>query len=350
MQRTVAIFVNPHTGLEQVVVGHARRELGHLHVRLPLQNQPHLDTPAGCIANIAQQSIAGKEVRVGDHHAPLCGTQYLAVNLLDVGPMLAVVAIHQAHLSIVIAERQLRAALATSLPPVPGAHRAPALQQGKVMDVGHRRALHFHRVILLGLRAEVGQMVGGKVDPAEEREGPVDDHDLAVQAPKPVGADAQAFWRRVEHLQMHTGVTEGSEVTAAQFSATKTIEAGGDAHAAPGRVDQYGLQFCADLVLEDDEGFQEDFAFGLTHGLEHPGEIGFAVFQQLDPVVALPAVLDIDHGRLADRGRGNRVHGGFIHRRSTHSSISTDSGAWSERCDQGRFVSTCGQPAFRLRT
>ena len=95
-----------------------------------------------------------------------------------------VVAGHQPHLAIVIAEGQFRTSLPAAAPPVFGARRATALQQGKVMDIGDGRTLHFDGIILFGLGAEVGQMVGGKVDPADERHGAIDHHDLAVHAPE----------------------------------------------------------------------------------------------------------------------------------------------------------------------
>jgi hypothetical protein len=93
-----------------------------------------------------------------------------------------------------------------------------------------------------------------------------------VQAAEPVGADAQVLGRRVEHLQMHTGVTEGREVTglsSPQPKPSKLTVTRTPRRAASIRI---CLQFCADLVLEDDEGFQQDFTFRRTHGLEHPGK------------------------------------------------------------------------------
>ncbi|MNU79170.1 hypothetical protein D3C71_687790 [compost metagenome] len=238
----------------------------------------------------------------------------MPVNLFDVGLVITVVAVHQTHLTIMIADRQFRTPLPALLPPVLGAHRATALQQGKMMNVRHRRALHLHRIILLGLGAEVGQMVGGKIDPADEGDSPVHHHNLAVQASEPVGADAQPLGCRVEHLQVHASAAEGGEIPGAQFAAAKSVETGGDAHAPLSGVDEHRLQLLADFVFEHDEGFQEDLGLGLAHGLEHPWEIGFAVFQQLDAVVALPAVLDVDRCGLAHWRRGNRLRSGFFHR------------------------------------
>ncbi|MNP38528.1 hypothetical protein D3C76_1320440 [compost metagenome] len=127
---------------------------------------------------------------------------------------------------------------------------------------------------------------------------------------------------------MHASTAQGGKIIGSQFSAAKPVEAGSHADTPLCRLDQHLLQFFTDFVLEHNEGFQEDFGGGLAHRLEHSREIGFAIFQQLDPIVALPTVLDVDGCRLANGRCGNgsfqRV---FFHRRDAHSSISTDNGA-----------------------
>ncbi|MNX90994.1 hypothetical protein D3C86_1230620 [compost metagenome] len=263
--------------------------------------------------------------------------------------MFTVVAVHQTHLAIVIAEGQLRTPLPTALPPVFGVRRATALQQSEVMNVGHRRALHLHGIVLLGLGTEVGKVIGRKVDPADEGNAAVHHHYLAVQAPEPVGADAQAFWCRIEHLQVHAGGGQGGKEPGTQFAAAKAVEADGGAYTALGSFDQDLLQLIANLVLEHNEGFQQDFTLRPAKGVKYPGKIRFTVFQQLDAIAALPAVFNVDRCRLTDRRSGDVIQRGFFHRLAAHNSISTDSGTWSERCDQGRVVSTCGWLALRLR-
>ncbi len=103
---------------------------------------------------------------------------------------------------------------------------------------------------------------------------------------------------------MYAGLAQCSEVGRGQFTAAKTVKAGGDADAALGSVDQHFLQLIANLVFKDDEGFQENFTLGLTHGLEDTREISFAVFQQFHAIVALPTIFDIDHTGFANRRRG----------------------------------------------
>ena len=134
--------------------------------------------------------------------------QHLQIHVFDIGVVLVVIAEHQAHLAVVIGEGHFLQSLAPALPPEPRASGTTALQQGEVMDIGDHRALDLHRVILLGFRAEVGQMITGKIDPANERDQTVDHHDLAVQTAEPVGADAQVLGRRIEDLQMHAGIAQ----------------------------------------------------------------------------------------------------------------------------------------------
>ncbi len=139
--------------------------------------------------------------------------QYLQVHVFDIGVVLIVVAKHQAHLTVVVAEGHVCATLAPTLPPEACAAGATALQQGKVMHVGNRRALNLHGIILLGFGAEVGQVIAGKIDPANERNQAVDHHDFAVQAAEPVGAKTQVLGRRIEHLQVHAGIAQGREIS-----------------------------------------------------------------------------------------------------------------------------------------
>jgi len=238
VQRALAIFVDLHPGLEQIVVGHARRQFGHQHVRLTLQDQAHLDATARRVAELAQQAVAGKEVGVGDHHPAFGLAQCVQIHVFDVGVVLIVVTKHQAHLTVVIVESHVCPTLAPTLPPEACAARPTTLQQGEMMDVGDRRPLNLHRVILFRFGAEVGQVIAGKVDPANERDQSVDYYNFAVQTAEPVGAKTQVFGRRIKHLQVHAGVAQCREITGGQLTTAETVEADGGAHAAPGGVDQ----------------------------------------------------------------------------------------------------------------
>ncbi len=101
----------------------------------------------------------------------------------------------------------------------------------------------------------------------------------------------------------------------------------------------------ADLVFKQDKGLQQNLPLRLAHGVEDARKVRLAVFQQLDLVVALPAVIEITRFRFI-----RRLVGGDVFYRNVHNSISTDSGTWSDKCDHGRVVSTLGLRMFKLRT
>src|SRR5690606_9151769 len=92
---------------------------------------------------------------------------------------------------------------------------------------------------------------------------------------------------------------------------------------SPGGIDQHLLQLLADLVVVDDEGFQQDLFPRLGHGLEHARVVLLAVDQQLDMVA---------------------IHPGSVHRLT-----SAAKGAWSERCDQGYLDRTWAAHGMALR-
>ena len=345
MQRALAILVNHHAVLEQVVVEHARGQLGQQHIGLALHDQLHLHASARRITDLAQQAITGEEVRVGDHRAFLRLAQRVDIGLFDVVAVLDVVAVNQAHPTIALFRRPQRRPLLAPPPAAPRAYLTTALCQGEMMQVRHRRARHSHGIILLGFRAIIAQVIGGEVDPANERDFCVHHDNLAVQAAKPVGADAQRLGRRVKHLYRHPSLGQRPQKRRAQLAAAKAIEADHHLHATLCGLDQNALQLMADFVFEENEGLQQDLATGRPQRLKHLGEVRLAVLQQFDLVAALPAVIQVAGlgfvGRLIS---GNMLHG------DVHSSISTDSGTWSDRWDQGRVVSTRALCTFKLRT
>jgi len=205
------------------------------------------------------------------------------------------------------------------------------------MQVCHRRANYLHRVILFGLGAEIPQVISREVDPADKPHGGVHHHNLAVQAAEPVCANPQRLGRRIEHLHRHACLGQLTEKPRAQLAAAKAIQADHDLDPTLRRLDQDTLQLMANLVFEEDKGLQQDLAPGLAQRLEYLGKVRFAVLQQLDLITALPAVIQV-----ACLGFVRRLVGRDVLDRNVHSSISTDSGTWSERWDHGRVVSTCG--------
>ena len=317
VQRPLAVFEDFHPVAQQVVVEHAREAPGPGHVRLALEDQGDAHAAARRVAHLAQQAVAGEEVGVG-HHQPLPGrADGLQVLGLDVPAVALVVAYRQQH-ARAAGRVGLRAHLAGRVQ-----RRAHQAQAGAV-QVGDDRPGDFHRIVLLGHRTEVAQVVGRVVDAADEGALAVDHHDLAVQAAEQVGAHAQPARAGVEHVDVDPGAGHGGDVLAAELGGAVAVHRQLHPHAAAGGVDQHLLQFVADLVLVDDEGLDQHFVAGRADALEHPGVVLLAVDQQPYLIAFAPVV--------------------------THRWISTARGAWSERWDQGWLDSTTGSWLVALRT
>ena len=100
MQWALAVFVNHHAILEQIVIEHARGKFCQQHVGLALHDQLHLHATARRVTDLAKQAIAGEEIRVGDHH-PLPGlAQGVDIRVFDVVTMLDIVAVDQAYQAV----------------------------------------------------------------------------------------------------------------------------------------------------------------------------------------------------------------------------------------------------------
>ncbi len=177
------------------------------------------------------------------------------------------------------------------LAPLPPATRRLSLgQRGEreTVDVMHHRPLDLHRVVLLGGRTEVAQVVRRKIDAADERQFAIDDHDLAVHAAKHVDAFAEQALAGVEHVDAHASARHGRGKFTVQVRRAVAVDRHVDTYAALRGFDQNALQLRADLVLEKDEGFQQDFAFRVRNGLEHGREEFLSVFQQLKTIPVSP--------------------------------------------------------------
>jgi hypothetical protein len=149
-----------------------------------------------------------------------------------------------------------------------------------------------------------------------------------VQAAEQLDAeDAEEPGARVEHVQPHAGRGEPGDVPVGQVGRSVAVHRQVDAHAALRGLDQHVAQLVPHLVVEQDEGLDEDFAPRLSDRVEHGREEFFAVLQQPEPVAGNPALLV-----------------------APHIAISTASGAWSDRCDHGRLLSTRGRCGCAWRT
>lgn len=204
---------------------------------------------------------------------------------------------------------------------------------GEVMHLRHDRAAHLHGVVLLGFRAKVSHMVGRVVDAANESQVPVHHHDLAMHAAQQVQPLAQETAARVKDAKVHAGLHQAADKLVRQIGRAKAVHQHMHLHAPPGGRQQRGVQLLADLVLEQDEGFQHDLAPGFGNGLEHAGKELLAVFEQLEMVAGHPA------------GRAWRAEG-----RAFHSRISAARGAWSESLSQGFLGNANGECTVALRT
>ncbi|MNN06988.1 hypothetical protein D3C81_1197990 [compost metagenome] len=191
------------------------------------------------------------------------------------------------------------------------------------MHLGHHRADDLHGVVLLGLWAEVIQVVGTVIDAANEGALPVDHQDLAVQAAKQVGAHAHQPWLRIEGMETHPGLGHRRDEIVRQVGGAVAVHRHLDPHPAPRGIDQGVAQGLTDLVVVNDESFQEDFLACLGHGLEYAGVILLAVYQQLDAVAVAPIQF--------------------------HSVTCATSGAWSERWDHGYLDNPRASQACALR-
>ena len=133
---------------------------------------------------------------------------------------------------------------------------------------------------------------------------------------------------RIEDTQLDAGRREALDEFGRQLRGTEAVDHQVDLHTPLRRLAHHGMERVANLVLDQDEGFDDDFVLCSTDGLEHAWKKRLAVFEQLDAVAADPA-------RTTGRA---------------HSLISATSGAWSDRCDQGFRGSTMGACTAALRT
>ncbi|MNZ82609.1 hypothetical protein D3C78_1013100 [compost metagenome] len=195
--------------------------------------------------------------------------------------------------------------------------------QAGMADIRHDRAPNLYRIILLGHRAEIGQVIGTEIDAADEGAVAVDHQQLSMQAAEQVGTHAEQARLWIEQVQLDTGVDHFPDELCTKVGAAEAVHRHDHASAAPGRLDQCLLDAAADLVLEQDEGLHQDFPARRIDCGYDPGKELLAVDQQLHAVAVTPFVF--------------------------HKRASTVSGRWSERCGQGRRDSTRGLWAASLR-
>src|SRR5690606_28201289 len=158
-------------------------------------------------------------------------------------------------------------------------------------------------------------MVGRVVDAADEGDPAVYDQQLAMHAPEQVQADAQGMRSRVVAAHDHPGLGQRGEEVAGESRRAVTIDQDRDPYAAPGRLHQARVQRVPALVLEQDEGLQQDLAACRLDRLERARIEALAVLQQPYPVPFAPVSFDA-HAATSPESRAcsgrwsdSRVHG-----------------------------------------
>ena len=339
MERALAVLVDADPGFDQVWVQRPRRVKGQRRVRFALDQQRHAYAAPRGMAQVAEEAVAGEEVSVGDHHLTPGRADRAPVFVLDAGAAPRVVADQQHRLGIA---RGIAGGGRRWPPVAPRAVRSER-RQGEAADVGDDRPFQFDRVVLLRCRPEVGEVVGGEVDAPDEGARAVDHQQLAVEAAEHVGTDAEQGRLLVVGAEAHPGVGQRSEESVGERRRAVAVDGQFDPHAAARGLDQPPVQFVADLVLEQDEGLDEDFRPRFADGGERAGEELLAVLQQLDAVAGTPCAF----GRARV---GQSPAAAVAHRSAPDSSrMPASNGAWSDRCDHGCAFSTVGSIARALR-
>ena len=131
-------------------------------------------------------------------------------------------------------------------------------------------------------------MIGRIVDAADKGALAVDHHQLAMKAAEQVGTHAKAPGAGIEDMDLHPLAGQRCDVLMLQVGGAVAVHGDDHAHATPRGLDQHLLQFEADLVLTNDEGFQQHFDARRANAFEHPRVIVFAVDQQAQLVTVSP--------------------------------------------------------------
>src|SRR5690554_1571088 len=287
MQGPLAVFVDFYTGGQQIVIQHGGNKARDGHVRLALQDQPDLDAALGSMAKVAQKAIARKKISVGQSNT-VPGRPYPdPIVQLYVVTMAVVVTDNQCGRAIPMRPAGLSLTAAQAAPGELGAHRRQDLRL-EFHDLVDQRAADRDGVVLLGSRAKLDEMVRTEINTADKSQCAVHHHDLAMHTAEQIGAHPQTPRLRIKNMKAHPYGGHGRNVVLRQVGRAVAIHRNVNSHAARSRLDDDALQLLADFVLENNEGFQNDAAFGLADGLEDGGKEFLAVLQQLQRIARCP--------------------------------------------------------------
>ncbi|MNS96137.1 hypothetical protein D3C72_1304230 [compost metagenome] len=172
----------------------------------------------------------------------------------------------------------------------PAAHRRLPRQvfQLKEQDILHHRAFDFHRIILLRLRAVVGHVLVGVVDPAHERDIAIHHHNFAVHPAKDVGTHAEERRARIVIAEHHACGGQLVDEAVAEVGRTVSVEQHFDFDTALSRAQHGLMELTAHVVLEPDKSFENNFLLCRIEGSKNGGIILIAIFQQRNLVTFSP--------------------------------------------------------------
>lgn len=92
MQRTAAVFIHLNAAFNQVVVQQMGAKLNNRNIRLALDNQLDPYAAPGGIAHGVQQTVAGKEIGVGDDDLAAGAGQHLQIVTFNIVTMFVIIA------------------------------------------------------------------------------------------------------------------------------------------------------------------------------------------------------------------------------------------------------------------
>ena len=288
VQRAAAILKNLHAAFHQIVVQQPRANLDDGNIGFTLHDKLHPHAAPGGAAHRVQQPIAGEEIGVGDNHLPPRVGQHFQVVTFDIVPMFEIVPPDEQRLRFAGMLVNLRL-VATSAPATAPVFAGGQVLLHKLRDIQHHRPLHLDGIVLLSLRAVVGHMLRGVVNPANKRRGVIHDDNFTVHAAKQVSAHPEQARARVVVAKYHSRRDEFVNEAIAQVRGAVAVEQHLNLDAAARGLQQHRVELPAHVVLEPDKGFKGYLALCAVDGAKQRRIVAIAVLQKLDPVSILPA-------------------------------------------------------------
>ncbi|MNX92276.1 hypothetical protein D3C86_1244120 [compost metagenome] len=147
------------------------------------------------------------------------------------------------------------------------------------MDLACGGAAYLDRVVLLGQRAGIDQVLYRDVNAADEGHAGIHGNKLAVQAPEQVGTHADQPPAGREQTDNHARLHQPGKERGRQIGRAEAVDSQRHADAPARRRDQRVAQRLADLVIEQDEGLQQHALLRTCDGRQYPREVFLPVFE-----------------------------------------------------------------------